>query len=268
MTGRGNFSYLGNMFSWLFGKKKEEDPYAHLPVPENANWAFLCADMHSHFIPGIDDGAKTIEDSIRMLRRMSGMGYKTVVTTPHVMVDFYPNTRETIENGLKLVQQAVKENNIDITVRAAAEYYMDEYFIGLMEKEPLLTIRDKEVLVEFSMLYEPPMLFDVVYRLQSNGYRPIIAHPERYLFFHKEFSKYSLLKDRGCLLQLNMLSVAGHYGKSIKTIAEQLLARNLYDYCGSDMHHEKHAHALKHMANTKDYHTFVNYPFLNSKLCI
>ena len=124
------------------------------------------------------------------------------------------------------------------------------------------------MLVEFSMLYEPPMLFDVIYKMQSNGYRPVIAHPERYLFFHKEFNRYREFKERGCLMQLNMLSVAGYYGRTIKMIAEQLLSKNLYDYCGSDMHHEKHAAALKAMANTKDYHTFVNYPFLNSRLCI
>ena len=257
------------MFSKLFGRrKKEEDEDADriMQVPAGANWAFLGADMHSHFLPGIDDGAKTIEDSLGMLKAMKEMGYNTIITTPHVMIDFYPNTRQTIEAALNQVEQAVKEHNIDITVKAAAEYYIDEYFIELLDKEPLLTIRNKEVLVEFSMMYEPPMLFDVIYKLQSNGYQPIIAHPERYLFFHKEFQKYRQLKDRGCMLQLNMLSIAGHYGKNIKMIAEQLLAKQLYDYCGSDMHHEKHAGILKAMTHTKDYLTFVNYPFLNSRL--
>ncbi len=256
------------MFSKLFGgKKKEADITKNITVPAGSEWAFLGADMHSHMIPGIDDGAKTIDDSLTLLRAMKGMGYKTVITTPHVMIDFYPNTRQTIEAGLKTVQEALAENGIDIQVRAAAEYYIDEYFMELLEKEPLLTIRQNEVLVEFSMLYEPPMLFEVIYKLQSNGYKPIIAHPERYLFFHKDFSRYGEFKDRGCLLQLNMLSVTGHYGRSIKSIADQLLAKGMYDYCGSDMHHEKHALALKNMVNTKEYLTFVNYPFLNSRLC-
>lgn len=256
------------MFSRLFNRRKKEDDMPDLPVPENANWSFLGADMHSHFIPGIDDGAKTIEDSLTLVRAMKDMGYKTLITTPHVMVDFYPNTSQIIDEGLVKLQEAVKQNNIDVTIKAAAEYYMDEYFIGLIGNEPLRTIRENEVLVEFSMLYEPPMLFDVIYKMQSNGYRPVIAHPERYLFFHKEFNRYREFKERGCLMQLNMLSVAGYYGRTIKMIAEQLLSKNLYDYCGSDMHHEKHAAALKAMANTKDYHTFVNYPFLNSRLCI
>jgi protein-tyrosine phosphatase len=256
------------MFSKLFGKKKEPDPYRDQQVPGNANWGFLGADMHSHLIPGIDDGAKTMEDSLAMVRAMKDMGYRTLITTPHVMIDFYPNTTQTITAGLAALQDAVRQNNIDIAIKAAAEYYMDESFIDLIGKEPLLILHQNEVLVEFSMLYEPPMLFEVIYKLQLNNYRPVIAHPERYVFFHKEPARYREFKERGCLMQLNMLSVTGYYGRSVKAAADHLLSKNMYDYCGSDMHHEKHAATLKAMANTKDYLTFVNYPFLNSRLCI
>ena len=256
------------MFSKLFNWKKQEKEVNDLPPPGNANWAFLGADMHSHFIPGIDDGAKTIDDSLVLLRAMKDMGYNTIITTPHVMSDYYPNTTQMIQSGLLTIQNALKENNIDLSVRAAAEYYIDEHFIKLLETEPLLTIYEKEVLVEFSMLYEPPMLLDVIFKMQSAGYRPIIAHPERYLFFHKDFTRYRLLKDRGCMLQLNMLSIAGYYGRNIKMIAEDLLKKGMYDYCGSDMHHEKHAAVLKSMAAGKDHQIFTSYPFLNSRLCV
>ena len=256
------------MFSWLFNrKKKEEDIYAHMPAPAGANWAFLGADMHSHFIPGIDDGAKTIEDSLAMIRAMKDMGYKNIITTPHVMIDYYPNTVETITAGLQKVQQALKDNNIDIPIKAAAEYYIDESFMALVDKKELLTIRDNEVLVEFSMLYEPPMLSEVIFRMQSAGYKPIIAHPERYLFFHGNLRKFRELKDNGCLMQMNLLSVAGYYGKNIKVVAEELMAKGIYDYCGSDMHHEKHAAALKALASSKEYNAIIGYPFLNSRLC-
>jgi protein-tyrosine phosphatase len=256
------------MFSKLFGRKKEDQNSAiHLP-PGKRDWSFLGADMHSHFIPGIDDGAKTIQDSVTLLRAMKDMGYNTIITTPHVMIDYYPNTKETIQNGLEKIKAALKEINLSINIKAAAEYYIDEYFMKLIETEPLLTIYKNEVLVEFSMLYEPPMLFDVIFKLQSAGYRPIIAHPERYLFFHRNFNKYREFKDRGCLLQLNMLSISGYYGRNIKAIADGLLSKGLYDYCGSDMHNEKHASVLKSITTTKEYLTFVNYPFLNSRLCI
>ena len=155
------------MFSKLFGRKKQETEVNDLPHIGGGNWAFLGADMHSHFIPGIDDGAKTIDESVALLRAMKDMGYNTIITTPHVMSDYYPNTTQTIQNGLKTVRDALKENNIDLSVRAAAEYYIDEHFINLVETEPLLTIFENEVLVEFSMLYEPPMLFDVIFKFQK-----------------------------------------------------------------------------------------------------
>jgi len=257
------------MFSKLFGRKnKDNNAEYELPAPENANWSFLGADMHSHFIPGIDDGAKTIEDSITLISAMKDMGYKTIITTPHVMIDYYPNTRETIQDGLETVKKALAERQIDISIKAAAEYYIDEYFISLLDKnEPLLAVHNNEVLVEFSMLYEPMMLNDVIFKMQSSGYKPIIAHPERYVFFHRDFNRYRELRDNGCLLQMNMLSVTGHYGNHIKAIAEELLRKGMYDYCGSDMHHEKHANMMRKMAVSQDYHKFAGYPFLNPRLC-
>ena len=255
------------MFSKLFGRKKNDEVAEPPQEHADAGWAFLGGDMHSHFIPGIDDGAKTMEDSIKLLQAMEAMGYKTVITTPHVMIDFYPNTTEIIETGLQKVKDAMAAHNINLSIKAAAEYYIDEYFMEKLGKEPLLTIYQKEVLVEFSMMVEPPMLFDVIYNMQQAGYRPIIAHPERYLFYHNNFTRYKELKNRGCLLQLNMLSVTGYYGKNIKVVADDLLKKGMYDYCGSDMHHEKHAAALKAITRSRDYQVFTEYPFLNPRLC-
>ena len=237
-------------------------------MPENARWSFLGADMHSHFIPGIDDGAKTMDDSLAMIRAMADMGFKTIITTPHIMIDHYPNTAERILQGLQEVQDAVKQNNIDATVRAAAEYYIDDHFEKLLDTGPLLTIRDREVLVEFSMMFEPPMLAQILFKMIAKGYRPVIAHPERYLFFHRDMDKYTELKDRGCLMQMNMLSITGHYGGGVKHVAEKLLEDKIYDYCGSDMHHEKHAAMLSMMTTTRDYFKIADYPFLNSRLSL
>jgi len=254
------------MFSRLFSRKKQEEAESKGLADTGADFSFIGADMHSHFIPGIDDGAKTIEDSLLLIRSMVEVGYKTIITTPHIMIDYYPNTSQIINDGLLTVQAAVKEAKIDVTIKAAAEYYMDEYFIKLLETEPLLTIYKNEILVECSMLYEPPMLTEVLFNIISSGYRPVLAHPERYLFFHNNLDKYQELKDRGCLMQLNMLSVTGYYGKNIKMVAEHLLDKKMYDYIGTDIHHERHAAAIKNLINTRMYQTFVNYPFLNSKL--
>ena len=254
------------MFSRFFKRGKSEKEN-ELPIPENANFSFLKADMHSHFIPGIDDGAKTMEDTLTLLREMEGMGYSTIITTPHIMIDFYPNTAEIIRNGLATVKEAAQENGIKLSINAAAEYYIDEYFDSLMDKEPLLTIHKNEVLVEFSMLFEPPMLNTTLFKMQTIGYRPIIAHPERYVSFHKDKERYIELKDRGCLLQMNLLAISGYYGRNIMDAALWLLENRLYDYCGSDMHHEKHAAALRTLSQSKAYNSLVDYPFLNSQLC-
>ena len=254
------------MFSRFF-KRGNSEKESSLQIPENANFSFLGADMHSHFVPGIDDGAKTVEDSLTLLRAMKEMGYKTIITTPHIMVDFYPNTTQIIQNGLEVLKQAAGENGIDLSIKAAAEYYIDEYFVNLIDSEPLLTIYKNEVLVEFSMIYETPLLNTTLFKMQTVGYKPIIAHPERYMFFHKDKDKYRELRDRGCLLQLNLLALTGYYGKNIMDIAVWLLENRMYDYCGSDMHHEKHAAALKTLSHSKAYPSLVNYPFLNSQLC-
>ncbi|NCX95539.1 MAG: hypothetical protein EBX41_03855 [Chitinophagia bacterium] len=254
------------MWEKWFGKKNKNNDDAQAPKAIT-DFSFLGADMHSHFVPGIDDGAKTIEDSLLLLRGMVDMGFKTIITTPHTMIDFYPNTTETIQNGFELLKQVAAENNITLSLKAASEYYIDESFDALIDKQPLLTIYKNEVLVEFSMLYEPPNLKNVLFKLLTNGYKPIIAHPERYLSFHKDIDKYTELKDRGCLLQLNLLSITGYYGKNVGAVAEKLLANKMYDYCGSDAHHEKHIDHLKNIGNTKVYDLLRSYPFLNNRLC-
>ncbi len=254
------------MFSKFFRRGKGEPVLSQTEQP-GANWAYLGADMHSHFVPGIDDGAKTIEDSIVLLKAMAEMGYKKVVTTPHVMSDFYKNTSATILSGLDQLREAVEKHQIDLQVGAAAEYYIDEYFVELLDKEPLLTVYKNEVLVEFSMLFEPPMLNKTLFAMQAAGYKPIIAHPERYVFFHKDMERFQELKDRGCLLQLNLLAVTGYYGRNIMNVAHELLEKRMYDYCGSDMHHERHAAALRGMLGSKAYGLVCNYPFVNNRLC-
>jgi tyrosine-protein phosphatase YwqE len=182
------------------------------------------------------------------------------------MIDFYPNTAEKILAGLDLVRNAIKENGINIELSAAAEYYIDDSFLELVETQPLLTVNNKEVLVEFSMIYEPPMLNKALFALQTNGYKPIIAHPERYMFLHNSFDRFEEMKDRGCLLQMNLLAISGYYGRNIMDVAAKLLAKGMYDYCGTDMHHEKHANALRNMLSSRIYNQLAAYPFRNSKL--
>ena len=185
----------------------------------------------------------------------------------HLPLSLMSINKETIKNALQLVQNELIQKNIKVSLSAAAEYFVDEYFIKLIDKEELLTITKKEVLIEFSMYSEPPMLKEVLFKLVSNGYVPVIAHPERYQFLNGDIEKYVEMKDRGCLLQLNTLSLLGYYGQNIKKIADEILDKKLYDYCGTDMHNEKHVAAIQSIFNNKVYNSLVNYPFLNNRLC-
>lgn len=236
------------MFSKLFGsKKKERITEAYDGSPLVNDFSFLGADMHSHFIPGIDDGAQTLEDSIELLTRMQNMGYKKVVTTPHIKVDSYPNTPSSILGGLAVVKEAVQEAGLDIQVHAAAEYFIDDTFLELLENEPLLTLWKNEVLVEISFMFEPVQLNEIIFKLTSKGYQPIMAHPERYAYYHNNFDKYEELKNRGCYLQMNLNALTGYYGKPVKQVAEKLFSMGMYDYVGSDMHHIQHADIMQRM---------------------
>jgi tyrosine-protein phosphatase YwqE len=253
------------MFSWFLKKNKKSTADHDAPV---TNWSFLRTDIHSHFIPGIDDGAQTIDDSLNLITAMRDMGFRSLVTTPHIKFDHYPNTRETIETGLRELRQALKANHIDIPIKAAAEYYIDDHFMQLLESEPLLTIQNNEVLVELSFMFEPLNFYNLIFKIQTRGYKPILAHPERYAFYHEKKEVFQELKDRGVLLQLNTIALTGYYGKPVKDMAEYLLEKGFYDYCGSDMHHLRHAEQLRKLLNSKIIHNLERYPFKNNKIQI
>lgn len=208
----------------------------------------LGCDIHSHFIPGIDDGAKAIEDSVQMITEMYALGYKKVITTPHIMGDFYRNTPENISEGLEKVRAALKVANIPIAVEAAAEYYLDYDLERKLDEGELLTFgKNKNLLFEISYMNAPENLFHFIFRLQTMGYQPVLAHPERYNFWHSSFSKYENLVDKGVKLQLNINSLTGYYSFATKKIAEQLIDKDMISFIGSDCHHMGHINLMKNV---------------------
>ncbi|MEM6963929.1 MAG: CpsB/CapC family capsule biosynthesis tyrosine phosphatase [Bacteroidota bacterium] len=222
------------MFSF-FRKKRNSLP----------DLSYLTVDMHSHLIPNIDDGAKTIEDSITMILQLKELGFQKIITTPHIMGEYYPNTPQIIRAGLKKLTAALAEKNIDVEIEVAAEYYLDDYFIQLLESgERLLTLYDNFILVEFSMLAEPVNALDMIFQLKTKGYQPVLAHPERYLYFGKQFEKFKNLKTVGCDFQLNLLSLSGYYGLAQKKLAIKLLGAGLVDFLGTDLHRIRQIQSL------------------------
>ena len=209
-------------------------------------------DMHSHLIPGIDDGAETMEDSLALIDRFIELGFRKIITTPHIMSDYFKNTPEIINAGLLNLKNAITEKEIDFEVEAAAEYYLDENLTGLIENKKILSFgKEKYLLFELSYINAPSNLKEAVFKMITSGYTPVIAHPERYPYYYNDFEKYEELKDSGCILQLNTISLAGYYGKGAKKTAEKLLDANLIEMLGSDMHHQRHAAALRQALSEK-----------------
>lgn len=217
-------------------------------IPENF------VDIHSHLLPGIDDGAKDLQDSISLIKKLRAYGIKNFITTPHILGNLYPNTPEIIREKLNIVkEELIKQELSDVNIKAAAEYMIDEKFISLLENDKeILTLKDNLVLVEMSYLSPPINLYDILFQLQLKGYKPVLAHPERYVLYQNNFNEYYKLKKAGCLFQLNILSLTKHYGSGIQKISKRLLKDKLYDFVGSDTHHSNHLALLQEVDVSKD----------------
>ena len=197
-------------------------------------------DIHSHLLPGIDDGAKTIEDTISLLQQMKAIGFESIITTPHIITNIWDNTESSIQKKYEETINTLRDKNIQTTFSYAAEYMMDDNLTKKISNSKLLTLKDNFVLVEMSYICPPLQLFDILFELQLEGYKPILAHPERYLFYHNNFQEFDKLKKSGCQFQLNLLSTVGYYGSKITETANELLNKGLIDFVGSDIHHQNH----------------------------
>lgn len=225
---------------------------------------WLGVDVHSHLLPGIDDGAVDIDQSLNYIFQLQELGYSKLFCTPHIYSDVYPNTLDTILPVLSSVKEKVKEAGYTVSIGAAAEYMADADF---KINESLLTLPGNHILIEMSYLSETPNIDQIIFDLQVKGYKVMLAHPERYSFYHRDTSnRYQRFKDMGCFLQLNILSVLGYYGKQVKIIAETLLQSNIYDFVGTDLHHDKHLSVLSAAVRNGDlYKKIGNYNFLNKE---
>ncbi|MFT5753315.1 MAG: protein-tyrosine phosphatase [Flavobacterium sp.] len=201
-------------------------------------------DIHSHVLPGIDDGAKTIEDSKFLLENMIEFGFSKIITSPHTIETIWNNTPETISEALQITKENLNVLTTKVELKAASEYIMDDYFASLFDQGKLLTIKDNYVLVEMSYINPPFQLYDYIFKLQVAGYIPVLAHPERYVFYHSDVSNYAKLKKAGCYFQMNLLSATGYYGKEVAKIADQLLKNDMIDFVGSDFHHKQHVESF------------------------
>ena len=229
------------MFTLFKSKPKLKDL-----IPDNY------VDIHSHLLYGIDDGAKTFEDTLKLTKALQDFGFSQFITTPHVMHHVWENSTYKIKEKEVLTISELDEHQIKIPFSAAAEYMLDDNFSKLFKSEKLLTLQQNYVLVEMSYINAPIQLYSFLFDLQVAGYIPVLAHPERYLFYHSNFEEYLKLKKAGCLFQLNLLSTVGYYGNEIAKISEKLLQKGMYDFVGSDVHHKNHVAAFDQKIKLKD----------------
>lgn len=242
----------------IFKKEEKLPPY---------DLSLLNVDVHSHFIPGIDDGAQTIEESLDLLRQMQEFGYKKIITTPHVMEDYYKNTPEIILDGLEKVKKAIEENGLNIEIEASAEYNLDSGFEEIIKENKLLTFGGdkKYVLFELSFYNEPKRLKEVIWELSTSGYQPILAHVERYPYWHKKWDKIEDIVNRDVKLQVNIGSFTGVYGLEVKNTAQRLVDEGLVDLIGSDCHNQRHIGMIKEAICLPYFHKACENPNLINK---
>jgi tyrosine-protein phosphatase YwqE len=211
-------------------------------IPE-FDFSDIGIDMHSHILPGIDDGAPTVKESIMMVKRFQELGFKKLIATPHIMADYYRNTPDTINKALDELREELVRQNIDMPIEAAAEYYLDETFETKINKGNLMKMGGDYVLFELSFINYPNNIKDIIQKLNDKGLKPILAHPERYPYLGS-IENYYKIKEYGCCFQLNTISLSGYYGKQVQKTAEELVSNMMVDFIGSDMHHLRHADAL------------------------
>ncbi|MBX7107475.1 MAG: hypothetical protein K1X61_02400 [Chitinophagales bacterium] len=226
------------MWNFLIGKNNNPSQ----PAPP------LRTDLHSHLIPAIDDGAQSDEEALQLLNGLLDLGYHKCIITPHCYPGLYNNTPATILSGLARLRDICERNSIPILLEAAAEYFFDHNFFELAQKKQLLTFGNNYVLFELPVNSRPSMMEEVIFNLNLNDYKPVLAHPERYPYFHESsMREYGKLKDYGVYFQLNLMSLTGYYNNSIRDAARALIRHEMVEFAGTDLHKQKHLQVLQNV---------------------
>ena len=216
---------------------------------------YLGTDIHSHLLPRLDDGSKSMDESLSLIRGLKDLGYTKIITTPHIMSHRFPNSSTIILNSFHRLKKALKKKKIDIEIEVASEYYLDDHFVNLLKKKDILTFGDKYVLFELPRREMPENLFEVITLIKEQGYKPVLAHPERYQYFHNDFKMYEEIKNAGVFFQINLISMEGFYTVAVKNVVLQIIDSGFVDFLGSDTHKRMYLDSLKEVLKS---HSFQN----------
>jgi protein-tyrosine phosphatase len=240
----------------LFGKKN------NIPF----DFSLLGVDMHSHLLPGIDDGSKEMMQTLGMVMKMEEMGYRKLIMTPHIMEDFYRNTPEIILGKLAEVKEEVKNLGLDIELGASAEYYFDETLIEKVKNKHILPFGENYLLFEYAFGQEPQNISTLLFEMKVNGYKPILAHYERYPYYHNRPEKIQEYRSNGILIQLNLLSLFGHYGPGVERMAKYLVDNKLIDFVATDCHRMEHLQIIEKNSANPYFKKLMDLEILNNTL--
>lgn len=223
-------------------------------------------DVHSHLLPGIDDGVKSLEEAEQVILKLKALGFTRLITSPHVH-ELYRNSSETIQQKLILLKNYLKERNVEVSLSAIAEYNLDEWLMQQVDaKAKLLTFSQNHLLFETNFFSEPLILNDFIFKITTLGYKPVMAHPERYMYLLNNKSRIEDLLSRGVLMQVNSMSLAGLYGPDVEKLARFIIDQKFVNMLGSDCHNLQHAEALRRAQKTKHYSKALALPLLNYSL--
>jgi len=233
-----------------------------------SDFSSIGLDLHSHFLPGLDDGSPSMGESLKMLREMERIGYRKIITTPHVISALYPNTKEQILGQLYHLQDVIRQEGIRIDVEASGEYHMDYDLLGKIRGGEVIPFGNKKyLLIELPFQKPAFSIEEILFQIQLAGYEPIISHPERYVWLMGKMKQYEGLKDRGMFFQLNLNSLSGFYGFPAKIAANQLIDAGMIDFTGTDAHHTGHLVELQKVLHNKHFAKLVqSNKLLNSRL--
>jgi len=229
----------------------KSDKFLMSKSKKNKDFSILKTDIHSHLIPGIDDGVKTLEEAAFCIKEMKNLGFSKIITTPHVNIDYFYNTTDEIKDGLEILNNYLKKENIDILVEASAEYYLNNDLIENIENNNLITFGDNYILFELSYFNPVKILDEAIFKLQTKGYKPVLAHPERYNYWFDNLDVLKNLKNKGVYFQMNTLSLSGAFSEGAKQMAEKLIKNNMIEFIGSDAHNEHYVNGLKPILSNK-----------------
>lgn len=253
-----------NNFTWAWVKSHfgPAEPMMH-----TAKSCFWQTDLHSHLIPGVDDGVETIDQAMDCLRGLAERGIQKVITTPHINKEQYPNNETVLTEACEKLREQADKEQLSIQIEVAAEYMLDTFFLDHLDKTDLLTFGpERYLLIETGWLAPPLLLDEMLFRIQTNGYIPVLAHPERYSYYATDPEVLGKFKELGCLFQLNWMSLVGRYGPQPRRQAQFLLKNGWIDFIGSDLHRPDDLPTLDGLFSSSGYELLKQQPLRNGTL--